>query len=124
MLLSRSRYSWRRPAAALAILAVVLSNVALASGWAPFASDDSATVFRGGTVSVLDGGARSVLDNDWDVEGDKMTAILTRDPKHGDVVLEDDGTFTYQHDGKGKKDDEFRYRAFDGTGSSRNTRVQ
>ena len=124
MLLSRSRYSWRRPAAALAILAVVLSNVALASGWAPFASDDRATVFRGGTVSVLDGGARSVLDNDWDVEGDKMTAILTRDPKHGDVVLEDDGTFTYQHDGKGKKDDEFRYRAFDGTGSSRNTRVR
>src|SRR5210317_1734104 len=109
--MSVSKSSWRRSGAAFVIVAIALSNIALASGWAPFASDDRATVFRGGTVSILDGGARSVLDNDWDVERDTMTAILTKNPKHGDVELEDDGTFIYQNDGKGKKDDEFRYRA-------------
>ena len=122
--MSDSKYSWRRSGAAFAILAVALSNIAVASGWAPFASDDRATVTRVGSVSILDGGARSVLDNDWDVEGDQMTAILTKNPKHGDVVLEDDGTFSYQNDGGNKKDDEFKYRAFDGTGYSRDTRVR
>jgi len=108
----------------VAILAVAASNIAIASGWAPFSSEDRATVTRGGTVSVLDGGALSVLVNDWDVEGDEMTAILTKEPKHGDVVLEDDGTFSYQNDGHRHRDDEFRYRAFDGTGYSRDTRVR
>ncbi len=123
--MSDSKPAWRRSGAASFILAIALSNIAFASGWAPFASDDRATVFRGGTVSILDGGALSVLDNDWDIERDPMTAILTKKPKHGDVVLEDDGTFAYQHDGKSKKkDDEFSYRAFDGTGYSRDTKVR
>ena len=95
-----------------------------ASGWAPFASRDSATVKQGGIVSVLDGGATSVLDNDFDIEGDSLQAHLTKKPKHGEVTLDLSGTFEYRHDGRSRRDDEFKYRAFDGTGFSRETRVR
>jgi len=96
----------------------------MASGWAPFARSDSATVTSGETVSVLDGGARSVLDNDFDIERDVLTAELTRDVKEGQLTLNSDGTFTYTNDGGKKKNDEFRYRAFDGTGFSRDAIVR
>lgn len=95
-----------------------------ASGWAPFAGEDSATVSLGGSVSVLDSGATSVLDNDFDIEGDELSAFLSKSPKHGQLILERDGTFHYQHDGKSDRRDEFKYRAFDGTGFSRETRVR
>lgn len=108
----------------LAVLALGVSSELLASGWAPFARDDSATVSRDGTVSILDGGSLSVLDNDFDFEDDKLTAVLTRDVKEGELTLRSDGTFSYTNtDGK-KKDDEFRYVAFDGTGYSRETKVR
>jgi len=73
-----------------------------ASGWAPFGVRDSATVARGGAVEVLADGNRSVLDNDFDLEGDELTADLSRDVKHGSLELRDDGTFRYVHDGGNK----------------------
>ena len=100
------------------------SGIVAASGWAPFTRDDSATVVRGGQVSVLDNGVTSVLANDFDFERDPMTALLTKEPKHGVVELNDNGTFVYVHDGDKKNDDEFKYRAYDGTGYSRETRVR
>jgi hypothetical protein len=102
---------------------LAVSGTIWASGWAPFAREDNASVSQGGVVSVLDDGSFSVLDNDFDIEGDHLTAFLTKNPKHGDVILESDGTFRYQNDGKSDKRDEFKYRAFDGTGFSRETRV-
>ena len=126
-MLSRKNQSLtgRRPlVAAIFVVSAGASGVALASGWAPFTRDDSATVVQGGEVSVLDSGATSVLANDFDFERDVMTAVLTREPKEGEVELNDNGTFRYVHDGDKKKDDEFRYRAFDGTGFSRETRVR
>jgi hypothetical protein len=109
----------------LAVLVTVLgySNLARASGWPPFAVRDSADVTRGGTVAELTNGARSVLDNDFDLERDPLTAFLTKDVKNGTLVLRSDGTFIYQHDGGNKDKDEFKYRAFDGTGFSRETAV-
>jgi len=94
-----------------------------ASGWAPFGVRDSATVARGGAVEVLADGNRSVLDNDFDLEGDELTADLSRDVKHGSLELRDDGTFRYVHDGGNKDSDSFEYRAFDGSRHSRRTRV-
>lgn len=108
----------------LCIVALGVSGTLWASGWAPFASDDFATVSQGGVVSVLDSGSNSVLENDFDIERDPLTAFLTSNPKHGEVILESDGTFRYQHDGKSSKNDEFKYRAFDGTGFSRDARVR
>lgn len=100
----------------------VLSD-AWASGRRPDARDDSATVARGGVVSVLDNGSTSILDNDTDRENDPLTAVLRRDVGHGDLTLEADGTFVYQHNGDTADSDNFEYRAFDGTEFSRTKRV-
>jgi len=99
------------------------STAAWASGWPPFAVRDSIVVARGGTADELTSGANSVLDNDFDLERDRLTAVLVKDVKNGTLLLRDDGTFLYQHDGGKKDDDEFKYRAFDGTGFSRDTTV-
>ena len=115
-----------RLAVVLTVLALSLSitSDAIASGWPPFARDDKATVGRGGTITVLDDGSLSVLDNDIDLEGDELRAVLTRNVKEGILTLRPDGTFSYTNtDGK-KKDDEFRYVAFDGTGYSREAKVR
>jgi hypothetical protein len=111
--------------AGFAVLVTVLlsSSIAWASGWPPFAVSDAAVVDRGGTVEELTTGARSVLDNDFDLERDSLTAVLSKQPKRGDLILRSDGTFRYQHDGSKGDDDEFKYRAFDGTGYSREATV-
>ncbi len=106
------------------LLSLGFASDIMASGWAPFAREDRATVTREGTVSVLDSGSSSVLDNDFDFERDELSAVLTRDVKQGELTLRSDGTFSYTNTGGKKKDDEFRYVAFDGTGYSRETKVR
>jgi hypothetical protein len=106
-----------------AVVSIGYAGIALASGWPPFAVDDSATVKRGGTVSVLDSGESSVLANDFDLEGDTLTAELTRSPKHGELTLNEDGTFIYRQNGSNKDEDKFRYRAFDGESLSNEATV-
>ena len=115
-----------RLALALPIVAIFTSyaGLAIADGWPPFAVDDSATVNRGATVSVLDSGQSSVLANDVDLEGDRLTAVLSREPKRGELTLNEDGTFVYRHDGSDKDTDEFRYLAFDGQQFSRRATVR
>jgi hypothetical protein len=108
--------------------ALAWAGYAYATGWPPFVRDDEVTVAAGGSVSILDSGAASVLANDFDLEGDEMTAILRRQPRKGVLELNPDGTFVYTHTGKIKEDDtdddRFEYRAFDGTGTSRTARVR
>src|SRR5207253_1683714 len=66
---------------------------------APAANNDSATVAEGGTVTVLDSTAASVLANDTDAEANTLTATKLSDPAHGSVTLNANGTFSYSHDG-------------------------
>jgi len=94
-------------------------TAAWAAGFPPFPFDDTATVTRGGNVSVLDSGAKSVLANDIDFEDDGLTAFLESNVKHGTLTLNPNGTFRYIHDGGKNKSDSFGYRAFDGTRFSR-----
>jgi hypothetical protein len=94
-----------------------------ASGRAPIAIRDSATVARGGVVETLADGNQSVLDNDYDREDDELTAVLSRDVKHGSLELRDDGTFRYVHDGGNDDSDSFEYKAYDGKRTSRRARV-
>jgi hypothetical protein len=121
----RGRLKCGPAAAGLAVLvtALLASSIAWASGWPPFAVRDSAVVSRGGTVEELTTGAKSVLDNDFDLERDRLTAVLVKNVKRGTLLLRSDGTFRYENDGDKKEEDEFKYRAFDGTGFSRETTV-
>ncbi|MEW6428511.1 MAG: Ig-like domain-containing protein [Thermodesulfobacteriota bacterium] len=84
----------------------------------PVATAESITVDEGGTATVLDGGAASVLANDTDAEGDVLTAILVADVSHGSLTLNADGSFSYSHDGGETIADSFTYKANDGAADS------
>jgi len=103
----------------MVLVVLSISTQLWASGWPPFAFRDSMTVTRGGTVDTLSSGNKSVLDNDFDFERDRLTAFIEKEPKRGDLTLNEDGTFIYRHDGHKSKNDSFTYRAFDGTQFSR-----
>jgi hypothetical protein len=107
----------------LVVIALGITADLWASGRRPIAVRDFAEVRRGDIVEQLTTGASSVLDNDFDAEGDELIAVLNDDVKHGVLQLRPDGTFTYQHDGGNSDSDTFKYRAFDGTGYSRDGRV-
>ena len=60
-----------------------------------------------------------MLDNDSDIEGDELTAVLVSSPSNAaSFSLGSDGHFTYTHDGSGPSSDTFRYKANDGTSDS------
>jgi alkaline phosphatase len=84
---------------------------------APVAVADSATVTEGGTTTLLDSGAASVLanDSDADLPGDPLTAVLDAGPNFAsDFTLNPDGTFAYTHDGSQNLSDSFSYHVHDG----------
>lgn len=82
---------------------------------APVAGADSATVFTGGSTSVLDDGSTSVLDNDYDPDSGVLTVTTTpvSGPSYGDLTLNSDGTFLYEHDGSHAAQDSFIYEVCD-----------
>ena len=81
----------------------------------PNAVDDSATVIRGGTVTVLDSGSTSVLTNDTDIDSTLLTVTTTPldGPFHGSLTLNADGTFSYTNDGLVNTVDSFVYQVCD-----------
>jgi VCBS repeat-containing protein len=58
--------------------------------------------------------AEGVLFNDYDADGDDITAILVTQPTHGSVVLNADGSFTYTPSMTFAGTDTFTYKANDG----------
>jgi len=62
------------------------------------------------TVPVADG----VLENDGDVDGEPLTAVLVDDVDFGSLTLNADGSFTYIPDANFNGIDSFTYRATDG----------
>jgi hypothetical protein len=56
---------------------------------------------------------RGVLANDLDSDGDTMTAVLVRQPSHGQIVLDADGGFLYEPNLGFVGRDSFAYRATD-----------
>ncbi|MDA0992005.1 MAG: FG-GAP-like repeat-containing protein [Proteobacteria bacterium] len=120
------RQNLRRTRIALGalMLGVIATNLASASGVPPTAADDTLLVAKGGTATALSNGSDSVLDNDIDIENDPLTVELVKDAKHGELTLNEDGTFTYLHDGKNSKDDDFKYRVFDGSEYSSDAKVK
>ncbi|MFN8493248.1 MAG: Ig-like domain-containing protein [Caldilineaceae bacterium] len=84
----------------------------------PVAVDDQVTVQEGSAVSVVNGGADSVLANDQDEEGAVLTATLVTSPTHGALIFHANGAFTYTHDGSETTRDFFTYRTTDGVNAS------
>ena len=89
---------------------------------------------KGGTVTLLDGGANSVLSNDLDVDtGDTKTVTQVNGSaagvgtvvatSHGTVKLNADGTFVYTHDGSDNLTDSFTYQTSDTLGLKSTTTV-
>ena len=86
-------------------VSVLLSNVA------PSAVDDSYSTARARALSVA---APGVLGNDADPDGDPVTVSLVTAPRFGTVVLNADGSFTYDPDPAFAGTDAFTYQASDG----------
>ena len=89
----------------------------------PVANDDNMpgySVDEDGTLEVAVV-ANGVLDNDTDVDGDILTAVLADNVDNGTLSLNSDGTFTYSPASNFNGTDSFTYNANDGTASSPST---
>ena len=90
----------------------------------PIAYDDFATIVESGTVTMLDDGNISVLDNDNDADGDTLIANLISGPSNAaSFTLNSDGTFSYTHDGTETDSDSFIYEANDNHGGTEQATV-
>jgi VCBS repeat-containing protein len=78
---------------------------------APTAADDAYTTPKN-TMLVV--GAPGVLQNDADVDGDTLTAVLVSDASNGTLSLNADGGFTYTPDNNVTGKDTFTYKPYDG----------
>ena len=89
---------------------------------APMGNNDTILVDEGGTATALVGGANSVLDNDTDadVPNDNLTVDTTSVsvPSHGTLILNEDGSFSYLHNGSENFTDSFTYEVSDAAGAT------
>ena len=87
----------------------------------PTAVGDSYSLDNGATLNVSTG--NGVLSNDTDPDTDTLTAIKVSNPAHGSLTLNNNGSFTYTHDGSNTTSDSFTYRANDGQYNSNTATV-
>jgi VCBS repeat-containing protein len=81
----------------------------------PTAVGDSYTVAEDSVLSVA---APGVLANDFDVDGDSLTATLVTSTTHGSLAFNTDGSFTYTPQANFHGADSFQYAARDGSSFS------
>ncbi len=68
--------------------------------------------------------SESLLSNDFDEDGDVLTAVIIQAPEHGTLTLNPDGTFTYVPDLNFFGNDSFVYAATDGVATSNPVEVK
>jgi len=90
---------------------------------APVVKDHSIIVDEQGIVSVLTNDESTLLYNSSDIENDALTAVVVAEPNNGTLVLNSDGTFSYEHNGNETIFDSFTYKANDGDLDSENAIV-
>jgi VCBS repeat-containing protein len=83
----------------------------------PVVIDDFVTVDEGASINA------NVLTNDIDWQCDSVSASLINSVSHGTLVLNSDGSFTYDHDDNESSTDSFTYQAIDTEPSSSNATV-
>jgi hypothetical protein len=84
---------------------------------APVAVSDTVSLNSGETAII------SVLTNDSDPDGDTLTPTVVAAPAYGSVVVNNDGTISYTHDGSSGLTDSFTYYVSDGTVNSNTVTV-
>ena len=89
---------------------------------APVAEDDSYSVNSGSILTINI--ATGVLSNDNDIDEDTLSAVLVDDVLHGELILNSDGSFTYDPDPSYFGTDQFTYKADDGDLQSGETVVE
>lgn len=86
------------------------------SNRAPLASDDTYTVQAGNVLTVS--ASAGVLQNDFDPDGDALSASLVTGPANGALSLGTDGSFVYTPNAGFTGSDGFIYEVSDGQASS------
>jgi Bacterial Ig domain/Dockerin type I domain len=81
-------------------------------GHFPIANNDFYSI-SGQTLTI--GSSGGVLANDSDVDGDSLSAMVVSSPPHGDLLMNSDGSFSYDPDEGFSGVDKFIYRVTDGT---------
>ena len=89
--------------------------VPISTNQPPVAADDAYSVDEDTTLNIA---ASGVLGNDSDADGDLLTAVLVAGSINGNVSLNADGSFSYTPGANFEGDDNFTYRANDGTANS------
>ena len=82
---------------------------------APIAAGDAYTTVQGTVLTVA---APGVLQNDSDVEGASLTAVVAATPANGTLTLNANGSFGYTPNAAFSGVDSFTYRASDGSAQS------
>ncbi len=78
---------------------------------APIANNDEYFAIQGQSIKI--NSLEGVLANDSDPEGKPLTASVQNQPTQGTLNLNNDGSFTYNHNGS-SNNDSFTYQASDG----------
>jgi VCBS repeat-containing protein len=89
----------------------------------PVANADSISVAEGGTATTLVGGSATVLNNDTGLSDTPVAISLVSDVTNGTLILNNDGTFSYAHDGSENFSDSFTYRVSDNDGQTSDATV-
>jgi len=87
----------------------------------PVAADDSYSLKKSTVLRVPPDG---VLKNDNNPAGLTLTAVKVKSPKHGKVILNAEGSFTYTPDKGYVGTDSFTYKAYDGQSYSNTAAVK
>ncbi|MBO9496889.1 cadherin domain-containing protein, partial [Thalassotalea sp. G20_0] len=74
-------------------------NVVSVDEGVPAGVSDRITVAEGSTATALVGGATTVRANDTGLTDTPVTVSLVTNVQHGSLVLNENGTFSYAHDG-------------------------
>ena len=105
-------FAYRAYDGALHSETAIVSIEVSAANDAPVARGRSYVTTTSNTLEIPSPG---VLENDSDIDGDSLTAVLESGVSHGSLVLNPNGSFTYTPENGFTGIDSFSYRAFDGS---------